>query len=294
MDRSPTDDETEDEAPAKTSFRVRDVFAFRRPAKAEADEVTEPEIPPMPAEAPTVPAQPVSGGGRLPAWWEPKKDIPASPGGDGLKWINGVPHHVPAPKPKECEHPNPHAVHARPTGKLVAYWCEDCETQLDVPEDYDELDELDDIDKEDGDEDGEEGEVPTSIRRRWSVRGSGKKNYTRPKYRGDTNTEKKSLIDAWTGMRPVTRHGLYNGAALALGFSLGVPQFFTHEVAYLVATYDSWTDFYVALWYVVAIGIWVIDHRTRNWLPPFALAGRMPLVSMIVGSLLYGTASLPS
>ena len=69
---------------------------------------------------------------------------------------------------------------------------------------------------------------------------------------------------------------------------MGVPQFFTHETAYLVHTYGSWTSFYVVIWYGVAAGIWVIDHRTRDWLPPFALLGRMPLVSLVVGVLLYG------
>ncbi|WP_202234470.1 hypothetical protein [Actinacidiphila reveromycinica] len=294
MDRTPTDDteETEDDTPAPAPFRVRDVFAFRRRSEPEPVEDAEPEVPPMPAAPPTVPAQPGHGGGRLPAWWEPKKDIPATPAPGGIKWINGVPHHVPAPKPKECEHPNPHAVHARPTGKLVAYWCEDCETQLDVPEDYDELSDLED---QDADDDGDEdGEVPASIRRRWSLRGSGKKTYTRPTYGPSTPEAKQSLVGWWTGRSAQSRWLLYNGVALGAGFALGVPQFFTDEVAYLVATYDSWTAFYVVVWYGVALGIWMWDFRTRNWLPPFALAARIPLISMVVGALLYGTPSLPA
>ncbi|MGW3691901.1 hypothetical protein [Streptomyces sp. NPDC005125] len=179
--------------------------------------------------------------------------------------------------------PHPHAVHASLTGELVVYWCEDCETQLPVP---DGMEDDDEEDEEGGEEDVDK--VPARIRRGWSMRGSGKRVYSRPTYnRG--KSPKNSLIEAWTGMRPLTRHGLYKGGALALGFSLGVPQFFTAETAYLAATYDSWTDFYVCIWYSVAVAIWMFDQRTRNWLPPVALAARVPLVSMIVGVLLYGT-----
>ncbi|WNI31489.1 hypothetical protein [Streptomyces sp. ITFR-6] len=288
---SPTDDETEDQAPAKTSFRVRDVFAFRRRAEPERGEDAEPEVPPMPAEPPTVPAQPAHGGGRLPAWWEPKKDISAGPGVGGIKWINGVPHHVPAPKPKQCEHPEPHEVRNKVTGHLLAYWCAECETQLSVPDDYDELADITDEDGDGGevDEDGNPvDKVPAAVRRRWTMRGNGKKTYARPVYGKTSEDGKKSGIEAWTALPKKTRHLLYNGVALGAGFYLGVPQFFTDEVAYLVANYSSWTDFYVCVWYGIAVGIWVLDYRTRNWFPPFALAARIPLVSMIVGVLLYG------
>ncbi|MGC5004823.1 hypothetical protein [Streptomyces sp. DT203] len=144
----------------------------------------------------------------------------------------------------------------------------------------------DEEDEEDGEEDVDK--VPARIRRGWSMRGSGKRVYSRPTYNRGKSPQ-NSLIEAWTGMRPLTRHGFYNGDTLALGFSLGVPQFFTAETAYLAATYDSWTDFYVCIWYGVAVAIWMLDQRTRNWLPPVALAARVPLVSVIVGVLLYVT-----
>ncbi|MFD3609011.1 hypothetical protein ACFWXA_13220 [Streptomyces atroolivaceus] len=192
------------------------------------------------------------------------------------------------PAGKACQHPDPHEVRNKVTGQLVAFWCADCETQLDVPDDYDELAEVTDADDEEGDG-GEGGDkVPASIRRRWSMRGNGKKTYARPVYGKTSDERKKSGIEAFTQIPRKTRHLLYNGAALGAGFWIGVPQFFTAEVAYLVDTYSSWTDFYVCVWYGVAVGIWVIDHRTRNWFPPFALAARIPLVSMIVGVLLYG------
>ncbi|MFE4960830.1 hypothetical protein ACFRCW_44710 [Streptomyces sp. NPDC056653] len=164
---------------------------------AEPDDTDETSAAP----AATIPAQPVRGGGRLPNWWEPKRDVVD---------LDDVAKDAPEEGP--CEHPHPHAVHASLTGELVAYWCEDCEAQLPVP------DGMEDGDEED-EEDGEEGvdKVPARIRR-----GSGKRVYSRPTYnRG--KSPKNSLIEAWTGMRPLTRHGLYKGGALALGFSLGVP-----------------------------------------------------------------------
>lgn len=291
-----TDEETpEAEAPeVEQSFRVRDVFQFRRQPKPEEPQPEGgPKAPPPPDHAPAAPVGRSDGGHHFPNWWEPKAPL-SSDGGDmdhrarsaagTVKWINGVPHDVP-PTPETCKHRAPHEVRAKPTDQLVAYWCSECETQLDIPDDYDELE---DDDAEEGD--GEDADkVPAKIRHRWSVRGSSRKEYSRPKYRGSgKKEEKKSMIDAWQGMRPVTRHGLYNATALGVGFFLGVPQFFTAETEYLVVTYGSWTDFYVCIWYGVAIGIWMVDHRTRNWLPPFALLGRMPLVSMVVGVLLHG------
>ncbi|MGW6391160.1 hypothetical protein ACWFR1_11785 [Streptomyces sp. NPDC055103] len=332
MDRTQTDDQPEDEAPVEASFRVRDVFAFRRPKsddQADAEEPQEPEKAPEPAPAAVIPEQPktLGIGDRAPNWWDPKPVIAAActhpnprtfrmegqaepipyhcpdcdtelaPDGqenrprDNAQRVDSTPRHVPA---SQCEHPAPHEVRNKVTGQLVAYWCADCETQLDVPDDYDELTDVTDTDGKEGDggESDEDGKpvdkVPASIRHRWSMRGNGKKTYSRPVYGKTSDERKKSGIEAWTGMPKKTRHLLYNGAALGAGFWIGVPQFFTAEVAHLVDTYGSWTDFYVCIWYGVAAGIWAIDYRTRNWFPPFALAARIPLVSMIVGVLLYG------
>ncbi|WP_284576728.1 hypothetical protein [Streptomyces sp. 2P-4] len=302
-------DTTEDEAPEEVStegeqpFRVRDVFQFRRQPK----QAPEPEpqertaeglpIPPKPTDDPIVIPQvskepaALRVGDRAPNWWEPKPIISADdpPPRDTIVWRNGRPYDVPAPAPKMCDHPEPHAVRSRPDNRLVAFWCADCETQLPVPDDFDELD--DETAEDDGDGEQADGDpVPEKVRRRWGLRGNGTKDYNRPAYA--KKVEKQSLVDWWNGRDRRTAWLLYNGTALAAGFSIGVPQFFTAEVAYLAATYDSWTDFYVCVWYGVAAGIWVWDHRSRTWFPPFALAARIPLISMVVGSLLYGTADL--
>ncbi|MFF3730402.1 hypothetical protein ACFYXM_08815 [Streptomyces sp. NPDC002476] len=279
--------EAEDERP----FRVRDVFQFRRPAAPEtgeepAAEEAAPEVPPMPTEPPPMPAARVGRAARtddhhVPNWWEQDKTQLTTPG----------------PAPKSCTHANPHEVRNKLTGELIAYWCADCETQLEVPDDYDELTEVTEATDEEGDG-GEAGEddqpidkVPPTIRQRWrqGIQGAGEKSYARPKYTRPSDAPRKSLIDAWKGRSETSKHLLYNGTALAAGWYLGVPQFAAKEVDYLVNTYDSWTHPYVCIWYGVAVGVWALDHRTRTWFPLFALVTRMPLVSMIVGAPLYGT-----
>lgn len=186
-------------------------------------------------------------------------------------------------KAERCDHPSPHAVRAQPTGELVAYWCQDCATQLPVPEEFDELEELADQWQKLGESD----EVPETIRRRWDPRGSGKKAYARPAY-GTRPAPRQSLVQWWMGIDGPSRWLLYNGTALAGGFAVHIPQFFTRETAYLVAHHPSWTDAHVCVWYGVAVLVLVIDRKTRAWVWPFALAGRVPLVSMVVGVLLYG------
>ncbi|WP_199570573.1 hypothetical protein [Streptomyces murinus] len=249
--------------------RLNDAISPAEPDDEPADD----EALAEPDAEPAVPAQPVRGGARLPDWRAPLRDIL-----DLEKEREEKEARRSADSDAEpCDHPNPHAVHARPTGELVAYWCEDCETQLEVP----------DPDEEEGDEEEADGGVSAKIRRYWSLRGNGAKVYARPTYR-EPKAPKQSLLEAWAGMRPTTRHGLYNGTALAIGFALGVPQFFTAETAYLVETYHSWTAFYVVIWYGVALGIWMFDRKSRSWLPPFALMARVPLVSLVIGVALYG------
>ncbi|MGA5497757.1 hypothetical protein ACPCSP_25675 [Streptomyces cinereoruber] len=308
-------DGLEDAGEERPVFRVRDVFQFRRPAaEDDTDDDQEETVPEAPVAAPAsvrVPqARPVDASGhRMPNWWETdKSDLaprtpPAPKVTDGVNWVGRVPHHVPAAT--LCSHPAPHAVRAQPTNKLVAFWCEDCATQLEVPPGYDELEEVtagpekaaDGEEEAEEDDRGEQGgkgiaKVPAAIRARWN--GSfGGRVYSRPAYRSGP-APKLSLIQIWGRTSPKTRHLLYNGTALGVGFWFGVPQWFTAEVAYLDATYDSWTEPYVCLWYGIAVGIWAIDHRTGRWLPPFALIGRIPLISMIFGVLLYGTPALVS
>jgi hypothetical protein len=239
---------------------------------ADATKPGEPEgHEPVPAPAP---APLVRGGAGMVDWWA-------------------------ARNAGECKHPNPRTVQVGSTA--VPYWCPDCKTELhlDVPHDEPkaakaapEPAEAGPDDQGQGHDEPEHidgGEKKTAASRRWSMRGSGKKTYNRPVYGGGTSPQ-KSLMEAWSGLRPATRHGLYNGTALAIDWQLNVPQFVTDETAYLVHTYHSWTHPYVCIWYGVAAAICTLDHRTRNWLPPFALLARIPLISLVVGVLLYGNS----
>ncbi|MFC8463393.1 hypothetical protein [Streptomyces sp. NPDC057250] len=300
-----TEDETREDEPDVPEFRVRDVFQFRRskPDPAEADDVDQepapaeqpaPVIPPMPAGPPPIPAARVGRAARaddhrVPHWRDPVKDLT----------LTGP-----------CKHPKPYTFRMG-DGRVIPHWCPDCKNDLTpaapavkaeedkpadgAPEELPGVSKDDDEpggEAEDDEEDGEEEDGPSvSLRERWKrgVQGTAGRSYSRPVYGKTTDEQKKSLLDVWNGRSQKSRHLLYNGAALAGGWYLGVPQFFTEEVAYLVATYDSWTHPYVCVWYGVAVGVWVLDYRTRNWFPAFAVVTRVPLISMIVGVLLYGT-----
>lgn len=288
-----------DTEPPEEPFRVRDVFrrakevedepedespepAFRRLLRELLEDEPEPkpETPPAPTEPPAAPneGQPVTDpapdGHRIPPWWEQPKPL----------------------RPGACQHPRPHAVRAQGTGQLVAYWCADCSSQLDVPWSYDELDEVTagPVDGGgEGDAVGGGDEVPATIRARWNARwrpnisgtGEKKRKYSRPTY---PSTPRQSLIGWWKARSAESQWLLYNGAALGVGYVCGLPQFVTEETAYLVHTYDSWTAPYVVIWYGVAAAVWFADAHTRTWLPPFAWLGRVPWVSLVVGVLLYG------
>lgn len=161
-----------------------------------------------------------------------------------------------------------------------------------LTKDRDEDDEPNDEADDPADEDSGDEVAKEPARRRWLPRG-GQHIYRRPTFRDDRPAPKQALIGWWLHLPARYRWGLYNGTALAAGFTLGVPQFFTAETAYLVHAYGTWTNPHVLVWYGMALALWMLDHRTRAWLPPFALAARMPLVSMVVGVLLYG-ADLPA
>ncbi|WP_030672344.1 hypothetical protein [Streptomyces sp. NRRL B-1347] len=235
---------------------------------------------PEPPAAPpaTGPAPGPATTDRIPPWWAPKPPLSAEPPGEQHEEVakEGAP---------ACSHPEPHPVRARPTGELVAYWCSDCETQLEVPDGY--------TDDEDQGDETADGRVPALLRRHWTLRGSGK-TYRRPSYRKPRPAPRQSLIDWWQGLDRRTCWFLYNGTAITAGFALGVPQWFTAETAYLAATSDSWTDPGAFAGYVITLGVWMWDYRTRGWIPPFALPARIPLASLLVGVPLYGTDVIPA
>lgn len=156
-----------------------------------------------------------------------------------------------------------------------------------LPDDTDE--DLDDADEQD-DQEGDEGKQ----RRRFGRRSGARRIYARPTYLDNRPSPKQSVLQWWLGISAPARWGLYNGTAAAAGFALHVVQFFHAETAYLVAQHHSWTNPYVCIWYGVAAGLWVFDYKTRAFWPLFALAARIPLVSAVVGVLLYGSTDLPS
>ncbi|MFI9026352.1 hypothetical protein [Streptomyces sp. NPDC053560] len=221
---------------------------------------TDPDTPDMAPDSvsdgpDTAPRQPSAGPPRLPEWW--RKDKPSL---DDLE-------------DDEAQKP--------------ALLTKD---DLDDDQEHGAADDFDDVDEgTDDDEDGGEKS------RRWRPRGgSAGRVYRRPTYYDRKPAPKQALIEWWLHLPGRHRWLLYNGVALGAGFALGVPQFFTAETAFLVDTYDSWTAPYVLLWYGIALGIWAWDSRTRGWFPLFAITARIPLISMVIGVLLYGTPDLPA
>lgn len=258
-------------------YRILPQHPADAPAPAEADDEAgeQPEAAPAPEQpgsdpdpAPADPKQAAPSRASSADWWPPKK--PA------------------APQKKQDE-----AEESGSSGDDQDD--EDPDDDEDDDQDHVEDDEDDEGENDDGGSGGGQGSgrnfgfLPAPVaRRRWSMSGSGRKVYSRPSY-GHGRTPVASLIEAWAAMRPATRHLLYNGAAFGLGYYLGAPQLVTRETAYLAATYDSWTDPYVCIWYGVIVAIWALDQRTRSWFPLFALLTRIPLISVITGVLLYGT-----
>jgi hypothetical protein len=155
-----------------------------------------------------------------------------------------------------------------------------------LPDDADE-----DLVDADDDADSDENGKPS---RRFGRASSARRIYARPTYLDSRPSPKQSVLQWWLGMSGPARWGLYNGTAAAAGFALHVVQFFHAETVYLVAHHHSWTDPYVCIWYGVAVGLWVFDYKTRSFWPMFALAARIPLISAVVGVLLYGSTDLPS
>ena len=241
-------------------MKTRPRVLLQRLADAiDADRADEPAQRPDTAAdtAPDVPAlaEPVRGGARLPNWREPKKPLTLKAPAD------------PAPP------------------RRAATTVVDDE----LPDDSDE----DLVDADEQDEEAEEGEEDKA-RRRFGRRSSARRIYARPTYFDSRPSPKQSVLQWWLGLSAPTRWGLYNGTAAAGGYALHVVQFFHAETAYLVAHHHSWTDPYVCVWYGVSAGLWVFDYKTRSFWPLFALPARIPLVSAVVGVLLYGSTDLPS
>lgn len=149
----------------------------------------------------------------------------------------------------------------------------------------------DDPDNEPPDDEGQpedqEAEPQTPGHRH--PRGTGK----RPAYREPHPPLRQALrqapVEWWRTMPARNKWALYNGTAVACGWALHAPQWVTAETAYLVTTYHSWTDIHVYTWYCIAALAWAVDYQARGWHWLLALPARIPLASIVVGVLLYGT-----
>jgi hypothetical protein len=185
---------------------------------------------------------------------------------------------APPPEPATDEEPPAHAAEPTHSAERIPPWRNGPKRDLtnhDHPED-----------EQPDDEEEYEDDEPETPRRRWNPRGSG--THTRPTWRQTRPVPRQTPAEWWRHIPARNRWALYNGAAIGAGCALHLPQWVTAETAYLVATYHSWTDIHVYTWYCLAALVWACDHQTRTWHWLLALPARIPLVSIVVGVLLYG------
>ncbi|MGC0418358.1 hypothetical protein [Embleya sp. AB8] len=150
----------------------------------------------------------------------------------------------------------------------------------DDPTNYDDHLEVDDDGKEE----------PTRAypgRRSRARRGAPQRVYRRPPYLDQPFNPRQSGIQWWAQLGHTRQHFLYNAAAFTGGVMLDFPQFVSRQAVYLVATYDGPNPNHVVWSVVVAGAVW-LNWRTRRLWPPLALLGRVPVVSLVMGLLLYG------
>ncbi|MFE9391684.1 hypothetical protein [Streptomyces sp. NPDC006784] len=177
-------------------------------------------------------------------WWD--KPLEPTPG------VPGVP---PVPIPQMCTHPQPHPVHAQPTNELVAYWCADCGTQLDVPE------------------------PAREPRRRLPAIKTGAVDQRAEQVRQHLHVEHRTWVL------------LYNGSAAGLGWAFGLVDLFGGWITGCGRDYSVTTALLLGSGIVVLLGQ-VLDRRTRGWWGPLPWICRAPLASAVLALGLYAPASL--
>ncbi|MCX5431877.1 hypothetical protein OHU11_29960 [Streptomyces sp. NBC_00257] len=322
--------EAEDERP----FRVRDIFQFRRPAALETDEEptaeeAPPEAPPMPIAPPTIPAARVGRAARtddhhVPNWWDADKTQLTSPrpAADGVKWINGVPHHVPAPVPQPAAEQTAEAEPKRASaedkclhlsllslrdeadkgdGEVVARLCLDCNLRLPAtdPEPKPDCEHEQRLEAR-----SESGKLigyvcaAAGCGARLSVEevhgraGKWLRSTGRyyPRIPNPLSPKVAEGGEVKPALSPGTLRLLANAGAAGAGYRLGLVPLIGHAIEECGRT----TSIGGALTLgggVVLVVAHVWDRKTRHWHPITAWVARIPLASAITALALYAPAS---
>ncbi|MFE7105617.1 hypothetical protein ACFU98_10670 [Streptomyces sp. NPDC057575] len=320
--------ETEDERP----FRVRDVFRLRGPAAPETDEEpaaeeTAPVAPPMPTEPPTIPAARVGRAARtddhhVPDWWDQDKTQLTGPrsAADGVKWINGVPHHVPAPVPQPAAGQTAEAEPKRASaegkclhlsllslrdeadqggGEVIARLCLECNLRLPAtdPEPDCEHEQRLEARSESGRLIGyvcadadcgarlSIGEVHGRIGK-W-LRATGRYY---PRITNPLSPKVTETGEVKPALSPGTLRLLANAGAVGAGYWLGLVPLLSRAIEEC-GRMTSIGGALVLGGGVVLFIAHVWDRKTRHWHPITAWVARIPLASAITALALYAPAS---
>lgn len=134
--------------------------------------------------------------------------------------------------------------------------------------------------------------LPGPVAKQPAVRAPKQPSRQRPAYRKPVRpAPRKSLADAWDGTPPRLRWLAYHATAAAAGWWLGWVDWGTDTAAWYAA--GHWTS--SSAWVLYGLGgcALALHRRSRAWAWPFAWAATIPVSSVVLGVLLYGTGYQP-
>jgi hypothetical protein len=172
----------------------------------------------------------------------------------------------------------------------------------DEPEDgEDEPDGEDDVDQEDGqegddEEDGEETRPRSRSaqprnRSRSQTRSRGKRSRRGPGVPQSPldrpPAPRQSLLDAYAAVPLRIRWLVLHASAAAAGYRMGWVDYATRTAAWIAA--NGFLTASAVFWYAVAVGCEFLRHRFQRSRLPVRWLAAVPIASIVVGTLLYGT-----
>lgn len=134
--------------------------------------------------------------------------------------------------------------------------------------------------------------LPGPVTKQPATKAPKKPSRQRPAYRKPAQpAPRKSLADAWDNTPPRLRWLAYHATAAGAGWSLGWVDWGTDTAAWYAA--GHWTS--TSAWVLYGLGACALAlyRRARTWAWPFAWAATIPVSSVVVGVLLYGTGYQP-
>lgn len=134
--------------------------------------------------------------------------------------------------------------------------------------------------------------LPGPVAKQPAVKAPKTPSRQRPAYRKPAQpAPRKSLADALDGTPPRLRWLAYHGTAAGAGWSFGWADWATDTAAWYAA--GHWVTPSAFVLYGLGGCVLALYRRSRWWAWPFAWAAAIPVSSVVVGVLLYGTGYQP-